>query len=84
MYNRSLPALDERPRPDGWSNRPNPVSTAGSAPSPASRVNDSRGVGHSLEANSGAAFVRKLGLRIDPARAPRLHLFAWNVGERRV
>ncbi|KAJ5665075.1 transcriptional regulator family: Fungal Specific TF [Penicillium maclennaniae] len=61
-----------------------PVSTAGSAASPVPRVNESHGVGHSLEANSGAAFVRKLGLRIDPARAPRLHLFAWNVGERRV
>jgi hypothetical protein len=36
-----------------------------------------------LQANSGAAFVRKLGLKIDPAHAPRLHLFAWNVGERR-
>lgn len=41
------------------------------------------GESNSLEANSGAAFVRKLGLRIDPAHAPRLHLFAWNVGERR-
>ncbi|KAJ5134649.1 hypothetical protein N7526_006014 [Penicillium atrosanguineum] len=76
MGNRALPA-------DGWSNRL-PVSAAGNVASPASRVNSSRGVGHSLEANSGAAFVRKLGLRIDPARAPRLHLFAWNVGERRV
>ncbi|KAB8078413.1 hypothetical protein BDV29DRAFT_187930 [Aspergillus leporis] len=36
----------------------------------------------SLEANSGAAFVRRLGLKIDPANAPRLHLFAWNVGAR--
>lgn len=36
----------------------------------------------SLEANSGAAFVRRLGLRIDSAHAPRLHLFAWNVGVR--
>lgn len=35
-----------------------------------------------LEANSGAAFVRKLGLNIDPSNAPRLHLFAWNTGER--
>ncbi|BCS24896.1 uncharacterized protein APUU_41340S [Aspergillus puulaauensis] len=35
-----------------------------------------------LEANSGAAFVRKLGLHIDPSNAPRLHLFAWNTGER--
>lgn len=36
----------------------------------------------SLEANSGAAFVRNLGLNIDPKNAPRLRLFAWNVGER--
>jgi hypothetical protein len=35
-----------------------------------------------LEANSGAAFVRKLGLKIDPARAPRLNLFSWNIGTR--
>ncbi|KAJ6132140.1 hypothetical protein N7471_007355 [Penicillium samsonianum] len=38
----------------------------------------------SATANSGAAFVRKLGLKIDPAHAPRLQLFAWNVGERRM
>lgn len=65
---------------------PNPISAAGSATSPDSyrRVNDAGGASQSLEANSGAAFVRKLGLRIDPARAPRLHLFAWNVGERRL
>jgi hypothetical protein len=36
----------------------------------------------SLEANSGAAFVRRLGLKIDPYNAPRLHLFAWNAGDR--
>ncbi|KAI9924473.1 hypothetical protein MW887_007100 [Aspergillus wentii] len=36
----------------------------------------------SLDANSGAAFVRRLGLKIDSANAPRLHLFAWNVGAR--
>lgn len=36
----------------------------------------------SLEANSGAAFVRRLGLKIDPSNAPRLHLFAWNAGDR--
>ena len=33
----------------------------------------------SLEANSAAAFVRKLALGLDPASAPRLHLFAWNL-----
>ncbi|KAI1139083.1 hypothetical protein F5Y05DRAFT_380795 [Hypoxylon sp. FL0543] len=37
-----------------------------------------------LEANSGAAFVRKLGLRIDPMNAPRLNLFAWNIGARQL
>ncbi|KAK1763254.1 hypothetical protein QBC33DRAFT_550256 [Phialemonium atrogriseum] len=36
----------------------------------------------SLEANSGAAFARKLGLNIDPNNAPRLSLFAWNTGQR--
>lgn len=36
----------------------------------------------SVEANSGAAFVRRLGLKIDPANAPRLSLFAWNIGRR--
>jgi hypothetical protein len=33
-----------------------------------------------LEANSGAAFMRRLALAIDSANAPKLHLFAWNVG----
>ncbi|KAJ5182700.1 hypothetical protein N7492_000316 [Penicillium capsulatum] len=74
-------ALDE----PGWSHPAPTVSATGSTTSPVSYgvTNDHRRVGHSLEANSGAAFVRKLGLRIDPARAPRPHLFAWNVGERR-
>ena len=32
----------------------------------------------SSEANSGAAFLRKLALRLDPKNAPRMHSFAWN------
>ncbi|KAJ5183460.1 hypothetical protein N7492_001076 [Penicillium capsulatum] len=36
-----------------------------------------------MEANSGAAFVRKLGLKIDPAKAPQLNLFGWNIGFRK-
>ncbi|KAH8195338.1 hypothetical protein TruAng_010506 [Truncatella angustata] len=32
----------------------------------------------SLEANSGAAFLRRLALRIDANNAPRMHAFAWN------
>lgn len=85
MYQTSL-SLDERP-PDGYSNPiPNLAGAAGGAatqtsPRHASNPGD---FSHSIQANSGAAFVRKLGLRIDPAHAPRLHLFAWNVGERRL
>ena len=85
LYRASL-SLDERPV-DGWPNAvPNVNSAAGSAAAQASprQRGNSVGVTHSLQANSGAAFVRKLGLRIDPAHAPRLHLFAWNVGERRM
>ncbi|KAL5358825.1 hypothetical protein BJX96DRAFT_183355 [Aspergillus floccosus] len=33
-----------------------------------------------LEANSGAVFVRQLGLKINPAQAPRLNYYAWNLG----
>ncbi|KAL3474536.1 hypothetical protein BJX99DRAFT_176334 [Aspergillus californicus] len=36
----------------------------------------------SLEANSGAAFARRLNPKNDVAGAPKLHLFGWNVGER--
>ncbi|KAL3466899.1 bicyclomycin resistance protein [Aspergillus heterothallicus] len=36
----------------------------------------------SLTANSGAAFVRRMGLKLDPANAPRLNLFGWNIGAR--
>ncbi|KAJ6185646.1 hypothetical protein N7519_006947 [Penicillium mononematosum] len=68
LYRASL-SLSERPT-DGW-----PLLAA-------QAVQGALPI--SLQANSGAAFVRKLGLNIDPAHAPRLQLFAWNVGERRV
>ncbi|KAJ6110048.1 hypothetical protein N7486_002283 [Penicillium sp. IBT 16267x] len=87
-YGAGLPPLDKSQRPpDGLAySIVKVVNTPGSTTSPASynRVGGAGGVSHSLEANSGAAFVRKLGLRIDPAHAPRLQLFAWNVGERRL
>ncbi|KAL2865626.1 putative C6 transcription factor [Aspergillus lucknowensis] len=35
-----------------------------------------------LEANSGAAFARRLNPKNDVAGAPKLHLFGWNVGAR--
>ncbi|KAK9322001.1 hypothetical protein V1517DRAFT_324647 [Lipomyces orientalis] len=43
---------------------------------------DLQGITQSLEANSGAAFVRKLGLKVDSTNAPRLNLFGWNIGAR--
>ncbi|KAJ5663386.1 hypothetical protein N7507_004117 [Penicillium longicatenatum] len=83
-HGTSLPLDASRP-PDGQGySIPKAISTPGSTTSPALFSRGDAGVSHSLEANSGAAFVRKLGLRIDPARAPRLHLFAWNVGERQL
>lgn len=36
----------------------------------------------SIEANSGAAFMRRLALKMDPVNAPKLSLFAWNLGAR--
>jgi hypothetical protein len=33
-----------------------------------------------LEANSAAVFVRRLGLKINPALAPSLSCYAWNLG----
>ncbi|KAJ5104475.1 Transcription factor [Penicillium alfredii] len=89
LYWASLPALDDQPLTTDSSANIVPhtagTSIAGSTTTPThhTRFNDSGRAGQSLEANSGAAFVRKLGLRIDPAHAPRLQLFAWNVGERR-
>jgi hypothetical protein len=56
---------------------PDPGSPQNKAP-----VSDTHGLVRRLEANSGAAFVRKMGLKIDPARAPKLSLFGWNIGKR--
>lgn len=53
-------------------------------PSPAMAMNmESSGLearARSTEANSGAAFVRRLGLNTDAANAKKLQTFAWNVG----
>lgn len=34
----------------------------------------------SMEANSGMAFTRLLGLRLDPSSGPKLFCFGWNLG----
>lgn len=60
-----------------------PLSTG--APSTGhSRSINPQGLIRSLSANSGAAFVRRMGLKVDPANAPRLNLFGWNVGARQL
>ncbi|KAF2717898.1 hypothetical protein K431DRAFT_254481 [Polychaeton citri CBS 116435] len=43
---------------------------------------DPQSIIRNLESNSGAAFVRKMALKIDPVDAPKLKLFGWNVGAR--
>ena len=45
---------------------------------------DAHGLVRRLEANSGAAFVRRMGLKIDSAKAPKLSLFGWNIGKRQL
>lgn len=47
-------------------------------------VINQKGVVRNPAANSGAAFVHKMGLKVDPANAPRLNLFGWNVGARQL
>jgi len=80
---------NEQHRTPGNSNvrlSPQTVTAAGStAGSAAPLLTATQAQLQPLEANSGAVFVRKLALGIDPVNAPRLHLFAWNLfmGKRR-
>ncbi|PWY91634.1 bicyclomycin resistance protein [Aspergillus sclerotioniger CBS 115572] len=67
-----------RPRPSTPSHPDSdPVPVPDDSPAAAARVAES------LEANSGAAFVRKVALKVDPVNAPKLNLFGWNVGKRK-
>lgn len=54
------------------------------ASEPSAVESDHTGLVRRLEANSGAAFVRNLGLKIDPTKAPKLNLFGWNIGARQL
>ncbi|CAH0024916.1 unnamed protein product [Clonostachys rhizophaga] len=67
------------PAPDSVSGpQATPRNSAASAPSTTSASCSPHNNLLTVEANSGAAFVRKLALGIDPKNAPRMHLFAWN------
>lgn len=45
---------------------------------------DPQRLARSITANSSAVFVRQMGLKVDPANAPRVNLFGWNVGARQL
>ncbi|OKO93961.1 Protein RDR1 [Penicillium subrubescens] len=74
------------PTPDSQPERQSPPHSSTSIPSTVEAaekvVVDRGGLVRRLEANSGAAFMRRLGLRIDPSKAPKLNLFSWNIGNR--
>lgn len=64
---------------------PDPPARPTFAPfAPSTVDSDHCGLTRRLEANSGAAFVRKLGLKIDRTKAPKLNLFGWNTGARQL
>ncbi|KAF7180818.1 hypothetical protein CNMCM7691_010109 [Aspergillus felis] len=71
----------KQPTPDA---EPEPQSSPQTATGSSTVESDHLGLVRRLEANSGAAFVRKLGLKIDPAKAPKLNLFGWNIGARQL
>ncbi|PYI07019.1 bicyclomycin resistance protein [Aspergillus sclerotiicarbonarius CBS 121057] len=54
-----------------------PIAIPDNSPSERGRLTQS------LDANSAAAFVRKIALKVDPKNAPKLSLFGWNVGKRK-
>lgn len=75
------PASDHGPTPTSNKSHLHDTTPTNRLVSPAIS-NNANSQMESLEANSGAAFVRRLGLKMDPYNAPRLHLFAWNAGDR--
>lgn len=88
------PNPDPDPDPDPNSNSnsnsvpdspsPSPAARPRSQQSPRDNGAENSALVRRMEANSGAAFVRKLGLKIDPTRAPKLNLFGWNLGARQL
>ncbi|KAL4784392.1 putative C6 transcription factor [Aspergillus varians] len=61
------------------------ATTAAAAATPKSNDGQhDKNVQRRLEANSGAAFVRSMGVKMDPTDAPRMNLFGWNIGARQL
>lgn len=71
-------------RPTGQASVVSPPVQSGAPELPSTVGSDHSGLVRRLEANSGAAFVRNLGLKIDPTKAPKLNLFGWNIGTRQL
>lgn len=79
------PATTTHAPPDSAARRqPLPAPLQAPAASPGTAASAQDGLRRRLEANSGAATVRRLGLKMDPTRAPRLNLFGWNIGARKL
>ncbi|KAL4921004.1 hypothetical protein BDW62DRAFT_153553 [Aspergillus aurantiobrunneus] len=78
-------ALASSAQPSLNDNDAPPSGSRGGVPSTEHcRSIDPQRVARSITANSSAVFVRKMGLKIDPANAPRVNLFGWNVGARQL
>lgn len=76
-------SYETQPRRKLDKRRPSPIEPSPeAAPTQETAPPDARGLTRRLEANSGAAFVRRIGLRVDPTKAPRMNLFGWNIGAR--
>ncbi|KAK7942548.1 uncharacterized protein PG986_011661 [Apiospora aurea] len=82
------PALGSSPRPPNVIAGPQPlhfdVVTPATIRSTETATSAHDGLRRRVEANSGATTVRRLGLKMDPNRAPRLNLFGWNIGARQL
>ncbi|KAL4789624.1 hypothetical protein BDV19DRAFT_396897 [Aspergillus venezuelensis] len=80
--NKGAPAGSSKAQLISQPSLPPESSTKSSSPRPAYRP-DFQDVAP-MESNSGAAFVRRLGLTLDPTNAPEPQIFAWNVGTRQL
>ncbi|KAK8018892.1 hypothetical protein PG991_008082 [Apiospora marii] len=82
----SQPPAQASPRPPSVVSGPLrfDVVTPTTCATPDTAASAHDGLRRRVEANSGATTVRRLGLKMDPTRAPRLNLFGWNIGARQL
>jgi hypothetical protein len=61
---------------------PNSVLGSEETSGEGNRTSSKKGFIDRVEANSGAAFIRKMGVNINPTSTNKLNLFGWNIGQR--